>query len=100
MRWIFYHGANDGVFPAEITMQMFRDIFEKLGISETIVSMDIIEGQGHEVTPEGMAKVMNLVRESPVKPPLVRFEPKNVKKLATKVENFSEVSEFVQAIDV
>ena len=50
MRWMFYHGEDDGSFPAERTMELFTEIFDNLGVSDTILSMDVIPDMGHEQT--------------------------------------------------
>lgn len=47
MRWMIWEGANDYIFPAELTLTTYRNIFNKLGASDTLKVMHTEPGMSH-----------------------------------------------------
>lgn len=50
MNWMIWIGSTDAIFPGEQTVAMFRSIMQVLGASNTLTAVDIVSGQGHDVS--------------------------------------------------
>jgi hypothetical protein len=47
MRWMIWEGANDYIFPANLTLTTYQNIFNKLGASKTLKIMHTEPGMSH-----------------------------------------------------
>lgn len=47
MRWMFFHGQDDPIFPVDLTMKTVHAIFNVLGVNSTIKIEHIEPGMGH-----------------------------------------------------
>lgn len=47
MRWMFFHGEKDPIFPAKLTMDTVHAIFDVLGVRSTLKIEHIEPGMGH-----------------------------------------------------
>merc|ERR1711988_1025978 len=50
MRWMIYHGAEDPIFPEELTINTWNGIFDVLGIQSTLQIEHIEPHMGHTLT--------------------------------------------------
>ena len=62
MNWMLWHGSEDYYFPANQTMTLYHDIFDLLGIRDTIKIEHIEEGMSHNFLPKEFAQMIQFVK--------------------------------------
>merc|ERR1719453_510245 len=62
MRFMIYEGSDDYIFPATETMNTFHDIFDALGVRDTIKIEKVVQGMGHIFNQEEFDTMMSFIR--------------------------------------
>ena len=64
MRFFFWHGTKDTIFDQETTFKLYKELFKKLGISNTIKEMHAQTGLTHKTSPEEITAFMKFIDET------------------------------------
>ena len=66
MNWMMFHGEGDPIYPPDESKALYDSVYEKLGVSSTIVYEVENAGSGHTLEPAYYYVMMNFVRDGVV----------------------------------
>ena len=62
MNWMIWHGADDPIFPAKMTMDSYHAIFDHLGARATLHVDHTEPGQSHTLIQSEFERMVEFIR--------------------------------------
>lgn len=62
MNWMIWHGGSDQIFPVDLTMTAYHDIFSVLGITSTLKIDHVEPGQYHTVIEKEIEQMVAFIK--------------------------------------